>query len=165
MRHIRPYLNLFKDTANFFRAGKDINILEIGVAKGMSTRAFLEGAAKREENKKLGKVNLYGIDINNVYKNINAPNKGTNWTFINHDSTTYPWDIELDVLFIDGCHSYEISKSDYLRYSPFVKKGGLIYMHDVAHPRFGVKKTWKEIENEKKVILLLNATGLGVIEV
>jgi cephalosporin hydroxylase len=38
----------------------------------------------------------------------------------------------IDLLFIDGDHSYEGVKQDFLDYSPFVNKGGLICFHDTV---------------------------------
>ena len=40
------------------------------------------------------------------------------------------FNIEFDVLFIDGDHQYEKVKSDYENYRGFVKEGGLIMFHD-----------------------------------
>ncbi len=38
---------------------------------------------------------------------------------------------EVDLLFIDGDHSYEGVKQDYYMYQEFVKDGGLIIFHDI----------------------------------
>jgi predicted O-methyltransferase YrrM len=38
----------------------------------------------------------------------------------------------LDLLFIDGDHSFEGTKKDYEIYSPLVRKGGLVIFHDVG---------------------------------
>lgn len=39
---------------------------------------------------------------------------------------------KLDFLFIDGDHSYGGVKQDFLDYSPFVKRGGIIVFHDIV---------------------------------
>lgn len=46
------------------------------------------------------------------------------------DSPTVPWELFLDVLYIDADHTYAGCKSDYERYAPFVKYGGLIIFDD-----------------------------------
>ena len=64
----------------------------------------------------------------------------------------------LDVLFIDGDHSYDGVKADYEMYAPFVRPGGLIAFHDI-HPdyrtRYGriteadvgeVPRFWRELK-------------------
>jgi predicted O-methyltransferase YrrM len=56
----------------------------------------------------------------------------------------------LDVLFIDGDHSYEGVKHDFLSYSPLVRTGGIIAFHDIAeHPQkigCDVPRFWNEVK-------------------
>jgi predicted O-methyltransferase YrrM len=40
----------------------------------------------------------------------------------------------LDFLFIDGDHTYEGVKQDFEMYTPLVRKGGLVAMHDIVPP-------------------------------
>jgi len=68
----------------------------------------------------------------------------------------------IDILFIDGDHSYEGAMKDYLNYSPLVKEGGLIVFHDIIpdyHTRFGkqtgkyagdVPILWNELKEKHK---------------
>lgn len=53
----------------------------------------------------------------------------------------------IDMLFIDGDHSYEGSKRDFLVYGDMVKNGGLILLHDIVtfRPEVGVPQLWQEI--------------------
>jgi cephalosporin hydroxylase len=44
----------------------------------------------------------------------------------------------LDLLFIDGDHSYDGVKADFENYSPLVRPGGLIALHDIV-PDFGTR--------------------------
>lgn len=57
---------------------------------------------------------------------------------------------EIDLLFIDGDHSYEGVKKDFEMYSPLVKNNGMIAFHDiVVHDQSencGVNKFWNEIK-------------------
>lgn len=61
---------------------------------------------------------------------------------------------KLDLLFIDGDHSYEGVKSDYLMYKSLVKVGGLIVFHDINLmedlPDCEVYKFWNELESPNK---------------
>ena len=61
---------------------------------------------------------------------------------------------KLDLLFIDGNHGYEMVKSDYESYSPFVRDNGLIVFHDTGNsqvsPRSSpkgcqVQRFWREL--------------------
>ena len=64
----------------------------------------------------------------------------------------------LDVLFIDGDHSYGGIKHDYLYYKNYVKKGGIIAFHDIGDNDLNNKtdcqcrKFFLEIPGDKKVI-------------
>ncbi|HTW45530.1 MAG TPA: class I SAM-dependent methyltransferase [Acidobacteriaceae bacterium] len=56
----------------------------------------------------------------------------------------------LDYLFIDGDHTYEGVKKDFQMYAPFVRKGGIIALHDIAEhpPSIGceVSRLWSELK-------------------
>ena len=58
-------------------------------------------------------------------------------------------DDPLDLLFIDGDHSYNGVRRDYELYSPFVRVGGLIAFHDIVDgPQVSVGEVprfWREI--------------------
>lgn len=63
----------------------------------------------------------------------------------------------LDVLFIDGDHTYEGAREDFVRYSPLVRPGGVVAFHDIVPDhgqRFGtptaawsggVPRLWQEV--------------------
>ena len=52
--------------------------------------------------------------------------------FLEADSRKLEWKKPLDFMFIDGNHTYEFVKSDFERFSPFIKKGGIVAFHDVS---------------------------------
>ena len=49
---------------------------------------------------------------------------------IEGDSKTIPWDRPIDFLFIDGDHSEAGVSADIHKYTPFVKVGGCVFLHD-----------------------------------
>ncbi len=60
----------------------------------------------------------------------------------------------LDLLFIDGDHSYEGVKQDYLMYAPLVRQGGLIAFHDIIPnvvPECTVDRFWNELSQQVPV--------------
>lgn len=60
---------------------------------------------------------------------------------------------KLDLLFIDGDHTYEGAKKDFEMYSLLVKNGGLLVFHDiVTHGSIehGVSEFWHEIKSGYK---------------
>jgi predicted O-methyltransferase YrrM len=59
-------------------------------------------------------------------------------------------DGSLDLLFIDGDHTYDGVKQDFEMYSPFVRPGGIIAFHDIVQGREElvgeVERFWSEIK-------------------
>lgn len=79
---------------------------------------------------------------------------------------------KLDVLFIDGDHTYEGVKKDFDNFSPFIRKNGIIAFHDIIeHPpesNCKVSQFWNEIKNNydyKEIIIRKdeNWAGIGII--
>jgi len=87
---------------------------------------------------------------------------------------------KLDLIFIDGNHSYKKVKQDFLNYSPLVRKGGLITFHDIVpdyRTRYGIQtssytgdvpKFWNEIKHEYRHFEIVNdpnqdGNGIGVL--
>lgn len=61
-------------------------------------------------------------------------------------------DASLDIIFIDGDHSYEGCKADIEAWLPKLREGGVMAGHDYEHPQFpGVKKSVDEIFDEVEV--------------
>lgn len=76
-------------------------------------------------------------------------------------------DGSIDLLHIDGFHTYEAVKQDYETWLPKVAKGGIILFHDVKvvneEQNFGVKRFWEELKKEKLHFEMNNQFGLGVL--
>lgn len=77
---------------------------------------------------------------------------------------------QVDFLFIDGDHTYEGVKSDYIMYSNFVRKGGIIAFHDAAitdHPLVDVYKFLEKLVQEDINITIYqsDANGVGILHV
>ena len=63
------------------------------------------------------------------------------------------FDGELDLLYIDGNHSYEFVKEDILAWMPKVRSGGIVSGHDYDPENFpGVVKSVKEIFGKAPLI-------------
>ena len=73
----------------------------------------------------------------------------------------------IDLLHIDGLHTYDAVKNDYENWLPKVKDGGTILFHDtnVRRDGFGVWKLWEEIKERKEYSFLeiKNGHGLGIL--
>ena len=71
----------------------------------------------------------------------------------------------IDLLHIDGFHSYESIKEDFETWISRVSTNGIVLLHDIHVRRntFGVYRYWEEIRSQYKTIEFVGAHGLGVI--
>jgi hypothetical protein len=72
----------------------------------------------------------------------------------------------IDLLHIDGLHTYEAVRHDFNSWLPKVKQGGIILIHDICpkHQDFGVWRFWDEIKAEfPDTFEFHHSWGLGVV--
>lgn len=116
------------------------NYLEIGVHNGTSMSYVLQSDCKVN--------NCYGIDLfedtfysdnldkNRIYNNLQKLNKNkSNIFLIKGDSTDKNIiklfeNIKLDIIFIDGNHTYEGVKKDFFNYYTFLSNNGIMIFDD-----------------------------------
>lgn len=74
-------------------------------------------------------------------------------------------DNSIDLLHIDGLHTYEAVKHDFDNWMPKVKKNGIIMFHDIAEKKedFGVYILWDELKIKYNSLEFYHSHGLGVI--
>lgn len=71
----------------------------------------------------------------------------------------------IDILHIDGLHTYEAVKHDFKTWFDRVKPDGIILFHDTNERKgdFGVYKLWEELEKKHDTIQFLHSHGLGIL--
>ena len=134
----------------------DGTILEIGRKHGGST--VLMAAP-------LKKGHLYSIDIvmHECVKKYTL-NYDDKITFLTFDSKILKWDIPIDLVFIDGDHSYMGVRSDIKKFTPHVKKNGYVIFHDVIGKKCILKPLidklinngWVESDRADSMLVLQN---------
>lgn len=119
------------------RVPKNGLYLEVGVMDGRS----LLFARKWSKGRVVGIDRQRYVDFDDIFKDYK------NWEFIHATSNeaVKNWTKPIDLLFIDGDHSYEGVKDDWENFSPFVKKGGWIYFHDADDTSPGVLRLTTEL--------------------
>jgi len=74
-------------------------------------------------------------------------------------------DNSVDLVHIDGLHTYEAVSEDFTNWYPKVKPGGVIIFHDVQARimDFGAWKFWEEIAPRYNTFTFKQGFGLGVL--
>src|SRR3990167_9391537 len=119
MEKARPLIQMTeKEAKELWNQTKETNgvIVEIGTYKGGSGIILDSGKAK-----------VYTIDINGI-----EPISDTNLNMIIGESSLVAsaWREPIDLLFIDGNHSFESVREDIKAWIPHVKIGGKVLLHD-----------------------------------
>lgn len=114
----------------------DTNILEIGSENGMSASIWRKYAPKSarlvciEPNIDAAfQENLKGV---NLLFNLIWVKKGSHETHWSEIAKEFSFPEDIDLLFIDGDHSYNGVKTDLMRYTRFVRRECVVLLHDVA---------------------------------
>jgi Chromosome segregation ATPases len=149
--------------------------VELGVWKGESYFSFCQSAADHRIP-----TQCYGIDTwrGDVHMGDFDPEIGIevaeyNWRYSSFSelrTKTFAEAVDefadgtIDLLHIDGTHTYEDVKGDFKAWLPKVSAEGIVLLHDVAvHDRgFGVWRLWEEIAKPGQSFLFEFGYGLGV---
>ena len=151
----------------FFRESKIKKYMEIGIGNGGS---FLVNTCALKDSliKAIAVDNLsYSQTKEGLEKRFNtAKHFGVNLEFFNSDSVLFLKNCKekFDCIFIDGDHSYQGVKADFIEAKKLLGPKGYLIFHDIASRNCpGVRQLWQEIKNDKcKEFVASDTCGIGV---
>ena len=152
-------------------------VLEIGTARGGTLYLWTQAAQK---DATIVSVDLPGGEFGGAYPASRVPfyqsfaQASQNLHLLRKDSHQ-PQTFEavndifgkekIDFAFIDGDHSYEGVKADFLQYGPLVRPGGVIAFHDILPrpdlPTIQVDRFWNEIRGQYESVELIGPQDSG----
>ncbi len=152
-------------------------LVELGTHNGVSYAAFCEAVKDAGLDAKCFAVDtwegdehagMYGEDVYESLRRFHdarysAFSEMVRSTF--DDALDYFRDGSIDLLHIDGCHSYDQVRHDFERWKPKLTDRAVVLLHDtnVRERNFGVWRFWAELRQEHPGFEFLHEHGLGVL--
>ncbi|MCL5773830.1 MAG: class I SAM-dependent methyltransferase [Firmicutes bacterium] len=157
---------------------KPERVVELGTYKGTSFFSFCQAVKDGDIKTELVAVDTWrgdkhsGYYDNSVYNHV-IKVKNTYYSELKihflrktFDKAAREFDNNsIDILHIDGLHTYQAIKHDFDNWHQKTRRNGVILLHDTAERMkdFGVYKLWNELENKFNTISFTHSHGLGVL--
>lgn len=160
------------------RNTKPNTIVELGTYKGTSFFSFCQAIKDQKSDAKIFAIDTWKGDLhmgkfdNSIFENVKKISEACfsdlNYTLIRDlfDNATSRFnDKSIDLLHIDGMHTYDAVKHDFETWFGKVSDNGIVLFHDIAvlKENFGVYKFWEEIRSKHLTIDLNHSFGLGIL--
>lgn len=162
------------------RTVKPKMFVELGTHTGNSYFSFCQSATEANSS-----IRCYAIDTwqgdehagtygNEVFDQVNEHNQTYYANFSRllrmtfDEAVDYFTDGSIDLLHIDGLHTYEAVKHDFDTWLPKLAPGAVVLFHDtnVRERGFGVWKFWEELQARYPANMeFFHSNGLGVLQI
>ena len=158
-------------------AVKPQTIVELGTHKGASFIAFCEALIELGLPGKIHAVDTWegdehaGFYGEDVYQSVldlvrnRAPETGRLHRMTFDEARSDFQEGSVDILHIDGLHTYDAVRHDFELWKSTVADGGVILFHDISERKddFGVWKLWDEVKEGRPSFEFHHCHGLGVL--
>jgi chromosome segregation ATPase len=153
--------------------------VELGVHTGISYFAFCQSVQVNNLSTKCFGIDTWkgdehsGLYTDQVWQEVSGYNHGNYASFSYllrstfQEALPYFEDHSIDLLHIDGFHTYEAVKTDFENWLPKISGRGIVLFHDimVREREFGVFRFWNELKSRYPSFEFFHGHGLGVLAV
>jgi len=150
-------------------------VVELGTRYGESYFAMCQAVEENGLSCKCYAVDSWRDDLHAddaVFTEVDAYNQRHYRSFSTLLRTTFDeakenfGDGTVDLLHIDGPHTYDAVRHDFENWFPKVRPGGVVLLHDTAarHADFQVWRLWEELALEYPHLEFHHSRGLGVLQ-
>ena len=153
-------------------------LVELGTHYGESYFGFCQSVEENRLDCKCWAIDTWrgdehaGFYDESVYQEVAAYNTAQYRLFSQLLRTTFDTacdqfaDGSIDLLHIDGLHTFDAVKQDFDRWFPKVRPGGIVLIHDinVRHANFQVWRLWDDLKHQFHTFEFNHWWGLGVLQ-
>lgn len=184
MRGFDPRRRVFSTWMDHISFGYDLvealrpqKLVELGAYNGMSFFVFCQSMIENDIEGLCYAVDSWGGDehtgeydesvFEDVRDHARQNYRGISYLLrmLFNEAVGHFEDESIDLLHIDGLHTYEAVQEDFNNWYPKVRPGGIIIFHDIEARQsdFGVWRFWAELEREYETFAFQHGFGLGVL--
>lgn len=153
-------------------------LVELGTHYGQSYFGFCQSVEENHLDCRCCAVDTWlgdehaGFYGESVYREVSDYNKAQYSRFSQLLRTTFDEasgqfaDGSVDLLHIDGLHTFEAVKHDFEQWLPKVRAGGIVLIHDIdaRHANFEVWRLWADLKKQYRTFEFNHCWGLGILQ-